>query len=328
MILLGLVVLIAYSRLDRREPLNRIFLTVSLIIVVQLLFETLTCIINRRPELWLIPISVILHVLLFIANPILTYFWHLLVKTLVGLHTEKGWAAKGNILLLIPVLVSSVLALLSPVYRLVFYISSDNVYHRGPYFSMAAAITFFYVVYGLILIVKNRSRMVKEEFIPLCIFGIFPIIGGLVQTLYYGPLLMLSGTAFSLVIVYIFLQQRMVHLDPLTGAWNRQSFDYYISQRLRQKDRKAFALIYLDIDWLKRINDQYGHAEGDFAIKTAIAIIKGIIRKSDIVARVGGDEFIIVLDAATKDTLEKTIRRISAAFAEYNAASEKNPAGN
>jgi len=82
-VLLGLVSLNAYKRLDRQDLLNRVFLIVSLIIIVQLIFETSTCIIEKRPEQWLIPISVFLHICLFAVAPILTYYWYFFIKNLV-----------------------------------------------------------------------------------------------------------------------------------------------------------------------------------------------------------------------------------------------------
>lgn len=57
MVLLGVVSINAYRRLDRQDLLNKVFLIVSLIIIIELFFETATCIINKRPEQWLIPIS-------------------------------------------------------------------------------------------------------------------------------------------------------------------------------------------------------------------------------------------------------------------------------
>ncbi|MCM1565376.1 MAG: diguanylate cyclase [Dehalobacter sp.] len=321
MVLLGLVSLNAYNRLDRQDPLNRVFLTVSLIIIVQLFFETATCIINKRPEQWLIPISVFLHICLFTVAPVLTYYWYYFIKYLVV--SDESTVKKSNFILLIPVIISVLLTLLSPVYNFSFYIDSSNVYHRGPLFNINAAITYFYIIIGFILIAKNRRKIVKQEFVPLCIFSVLPIIGGVVQTLFYGTLLMWSGTAFSLVIVYIFLQQRMVHLDALTGVWNRGSFDHYITQRLKQKDNDKFGIIYFDIDGLKNINDSYGHVEGDLAIKTSIEIIKKVIRKNDIIVRMGGDEFIIILDCESNADLEKTIDRIKTSFSQYNNSSGK-----
>lgn len=321
-ILLGLVSLNAYRRLDRHDLLNKVFLIVSLIIIVQLFFETATCVINKRQEQWLIPISVFLHICLFAIAPILTYYWYIFIKNLV----VSGEAAvkKSNFVLLVPVIAGIVLTLLSPVYNYVFYIDSSNVYHRGPLYNINAATTYFYIVYGFILVVMNRRRIVKQEFVPLCIFSVLPMIGGLVQTLFYGTLLMWSGAAYSLVIVYIFLQQRMVHLDALTGVWNRGSFDYYISQRTNQENNDKLGFIYFDIDDLKNINDSYGHVEGDLAIKAVIEIIKRAIRKSDIVVRMGGDEFLIILDCESNADLEKTIKRINEAFSEHNKNSGKS----
>lgn len=322
MILLGLVSLNAYKSLDRQDSLNRVFLIVSFIIIVQLFFETVTCIINKRPEQWLVPISVFLHICLFTIAPILTCYWYLFIKNLVV--SDEAIVKKSNIILLIPVIISILLTLLSPFYNFVFYIDSSNVYHRGPLFNISAAITYLYILYGFILIVKNRRKIVKQEFVPLCIFSVLPVIGGLVQTLFYGTLLMWSGTAYSLVIVYIFLQQRMVHLDALTGVWNRGSFDYYVSQRLKQKNNDKLGIIYFDIDGLKNINDSYGHVEGDLAIKTSIAIIKRVIRKNDIIVRMGGDEFLIILDCESNVDLGETINRINASFSQHNKNSEKS----
>ena len=67
-ILLGLVYITARGSLDRKDTFNRVFFIVSLVMLFELLFETLTCIINRRPELWLIPISYFFHMCLFITS--------------------------------------------------------------------------------------------------------------------------------------------------------------------------------------------------------------------------------------------------------------------
>lgn len=90
------------------------------------------------------------------------------------------------------------------MYNLVFFINSSNIYHRGPLFIISAGIIYFYLIYSFGLIFKQKKKIVKQEFLPLIIFGILPIIGGLLQTLFYGVLLMWSTCAFSLVIVYNF----------------------------------------------------------------------------------------------------------------------------
>ena len=154
-------------------------------------------------------------------------------------------------------------------------------------------------------------------------FVILPSIGGLFQSLIYGILLMWSSCAFSLVLVYIFLQQRMIHLDSLTGAWTKGSLDFYMSRRSKQFSRESFGAILIDFDNLKEVNDKYGHIEGDCALKTFIEIIRNVLRKSDILVRIGGDEFIIIMDCDSNCILEKTIERINKSLAIYNDNSGK-----
>ena len=89
----------------------------------------------------------------------------------------------------------------------------------------------------------GRRRLIRQEFQPLVLFGILPLAGGIAQTLYYGPLLMWSSTAFSPVIAYAFLQQRMVHPDHLTGAWSRQPFGDFIARRLACRADGGFGII-------------------------------------------------------------------------------------
>jgi len=226
-------------------------------------------------------------------------------------------------LLLIPVVINAILAILSPHYNLIFYIDSSYLYHRGQLFILTAAITYFYFIYGLVLVIKQRRRLAKQEFILLHIFAVLSMLGGLFQSIFYGILLMWSSVAFSLIIVYIYLQQRMVNLDDLTGAWSRSFFEYYVSNNIRHGDNKKMGIIYVDIDGLKRINDIYGHIEGDHAIKIIIEIIKNLIRKSDFIVRMGGDEFLIVLNCELREDLENTIDRIQASLSEYNESSEK-----
>lgn len=321
-IMLMIISLIAGKRLDMKDQLNRVFLITSIIIILQLLFESATCIINKRPEPWAAPLSTILHVCLFSLAPMLTYFWYRMLSHWI-IPAEKISGTR-NAVLLIPVSVNFVLTLLSPFYGLIFFIDGENVYHRGPFFFLSIAIIYSYFIYTFALICIHQKKMVKEELLPLMIVGILPVIGGVLQSVFYGILLMWSCAGFSLVVVYIFLQQRMVHLDDLTGAWTRGTFEYSILRRTKQKRDNAFGLILLDLDGLKQINDKYGHFEGDYVLKTFVQLIKGVLKKTDIIARTGGDEFLIILDCDSGDELERTVGKIRSELKQYNETSTKD----
>ena len=81
--------------------------------------------------------------------------------------------------------------------------------------------------------------------------------------------------------------------DTLTGLKNRRALDHLL-ERQRQAGQ-AFALLHLDLDYFKQINDVHGHAMGDHVLKVAARRMRGQVQAEDVVARIGGDEFVFVL---------------------------------
>jgi diguanylate cyclase (GGDEF)-like protein len=97
-------------------------------------------------------------------------------------------------------------------------------------------------------------------------------------------------------------------LDPLTHLYNRRFFENEIKNLILSDEK--FSLIFIDVDDLKKINDLKGHIEGDKALKELAASIKISIRQTDIAARYGGDEFVILVKGASGDVAEKIAHRI------------------
>ncbi len=85
--------------------------------------------------------------------------------------------------------------------------------------------------------------------------------------------------------------------DGLTGLYNRRYFEEYLKKEVKRalRQQQAFSIIGLDLDHLKQINDQYGHAYGDLAIKTVAEVLKKNARSIDTAARMGGEEFNVIL---------------------------------
>ena len=84
--------------------------------------------------------------------------------------------------------------------------------------------------------------------------------------------------------------------DELTGLYNRRGFFELAGQQLRlaARERRGLFLFYADLNGLKTINDRYGHHSGDMALNNTACVLIKIFRKSDIIARFGGDEFVIL----------------------------------
>ncbi|MBK9609073.1 MAG: PAS domain-containing protein [Betaproteobacteria bacterium] len=91
---------------------------------------------------------------------------------------------------------------------------------------------------------------------------------------------------------------RLSQVDSLTGLANRVGFEQHLSDAMAESrsTRQALAVMYLDIDHFKRINDTHGHAAGDALLLAFAQRLKGSLRKTDLVARPGGDEFVAVLE--------------------------------
>ena len=97
------------------------------------------------------------------------------------------------------------------------------------------------------------------------------------------------------------LAQEESRRDALTGTYNRRAFDAFLDEQLATRcSRKShFALMMLDIDNFKAINDQFGHLLGDRVLLAVVEICRGLIRSEDVFARLGGDEFAILFPGAS-----------------------------
>jgi diguanylate cyclase (GGDEF)-like protein len=97
--------------------------------------------------------------------------------------------------------------------------------------------------------------------------------------------------------------QKQVRIDPLTGLGNRRKMEESLREHVTSLTRikKPLAIVMVDLDDLKKINDTKSHLEGDQALKTVARVLKKCARQVDVVCRIGGDEFVVILPY-TNDT--------------------------
>ena len=109
--------------------------------------------------------------------------------------------------------------------------------------------------------------------------------------------------------------------DELTGLSNRRGFFAFAQQQIKHARRNSerMVLFFADLDDLKSINDTYGHVAGDRALADAARIFAETFRDSDIIARMGGDEFAVILGNAPDSGIETARNRLEKRPVEYNA---------
>lgn len=115
--------------------------------------------------------------------------------------------------------------------------------------------------------------------------------------------------------------------DPLTGLYNRRHFaelaDVEILKALRYS--RALAIVMFDIDFFKRVNDNYGHASGDAVLKMVARTTKETLRASDISARYGGEEFVVLLPETTLAQAAEVADRVRRRIADSTVQTEECP---
>src|SRR5215471_6744311 len=115
---------------------------------------------------------------------------------------------------------------------------------------------------------------------------------------------------------------RAAAIDPVSGLYNRRHFHARLKEELQRAERRdsSVALLMIDLDDFKRVNDTYGHAAGDATIRAAATIIRRSVRPFDICTRYGGEEFAVVMPDGTTSVAETVAERIRSRIGTWRPA--------
>lgn len=218
-----------------------------------------------------------------------------------------------KIIYLLPTVLISILLFANIFNGCLFSIGDDNVYVRGPlsilsftlqylaFASVAIRATFFKFKVKTIRYVKLRNSFVWV--------GVLTLFFGILQIITQGKIaFQCLGITASIFIVFSRFQDDQITHDILTGLNNRYALDAYIEDKIKlyangPHGMTSLYLVMMDINYFKRINDTYGHVEGDKALKLVAYILKtigGAYKSNLFIARFGGDEFAAVFEAASE----------------------------
>lgn len=122
------------------------------------------------------------------------------------------------------------------------------------------------------------------------------------------------------------LLQNQAERDPLTSVYNRRYFEQKAAEKILKaaQNKTPFAVLMIDADHFKNVNDTYGHKTGDKVLIELASTLEHSLRTSDIIARYGGEEFIVYLDNTTKDNAVLVANRLKEAIAQSLVYAENN----
>lgn len=107
-------------------------------------------------------------------------------------------------------------------------------------------------------------------------------------------------------------EKSLSRVDYLTGALNLRAFREFVEYEIKllQREFSPFSVAYIDVDNFKLVNDKYGHGTGDELLKSVASIIRSTLRRTDIIARVGGDEFVVFFPSTNQGEVKVAIKKI------------------
>jgi len=194
---------------------------------------------------------------------------------------------------------------------------------------------FYALIFYLTLFINRKKIPNSELHIALASLPLIVWVGMLFEIFLPGWLMLGPAYSIALLVAYLFIQnsttQQLIgqlsyqaSRDALTGLYNRASFDREMAADLCSKKLRVVALLLIDIDGLKGINDSLGHPIGDEAIHQVGAALQAELRDAKIIARIGGDEFAALVIDKSQDEVENEVKRLLGVFQNVNVGDKQN----
>lgn len=202
---------------------------------------------------------------------------------------------------------------------ILYFFDEYNVFHRTWMIPILGGLQIL-ILLGYFLIALINKTIYRDDILKL--FGtltFFPILGGLVQNMFYGSVFVSPMFSFIPWVAYLMIEREELTKDYLTELRGRVQLEHKLRVRLTR--HKPFSLIMFDLDNFKTLNDTYGHAAGDEALKAFANMLKESRRSSDYAYRYAGDEFMLLLNSDDQALPKTIVTRIEKRMEEYNRRS-------
>lgn len=274
---------------------TRLFQVVSFLVILINLLEIFTAYCSTSGSVQFRLFHIVFLAMGYIVMPVVPIIMAGLYSDEVIKHIRK---------ISIPIWLYAIFCLASIRTGWIFEVTEQNVYLRGPLFSVCLVVSLYS---GIVFFYANAccsSAYEKSEKMYIIFLYVVIFFGVIVQVIRPDIHTIWCCAAISLMLYYIFLRELELTNDPITGLKNRNC---YKNRLLELQDEENVAIVVLDINYLKQINDVWGHLEGDHYIREVAMIIKDSFHKVGTPYRIGGDEFCVLCKDAPKKTIEKCL---------------------
>jgi diguanylate cyclase (GGDEF)-like protein len=195
-----------------------------------------------------------------------------------------------------PAILTSVLLIVNMIYPIYFSVDkTTNVYSAGDYIFVHYITLIIMYIYMVVIGLKQREKVDKKITYMFMIFFLLPFLAMVLQWFHIDILFSWNSIVLGILVVYIFVESSNGEKDFLTNIYNRSSYEKYVNQLLELG--KTFNIIFIDLDKFKQINDTFGHLAGDTVLQEFSRIISQIDCDKCFASRLGGDEFMLIIES-------------------------------
>lgn len=314
-ILLSLIAAHAFFKLNKKENDHRLFLILVFVTILILILEILSVLLNSSHYIAFITVHKLVNTLGFALAPLAPIIILLFVYKKTNKYKEIH--IKSAFWLSVPLVINSIASLGSFHFNWLFAITSENVYMRGPLWLISPMTSYFYYIINVLLLYNVREKLYREELLILSLLTIIPALLSVFQLYYFVFLTIWNSVAIAVVINYVFIVHSQAKIDPLTRLGNRIAYDEYLAS-LERKSNIVLAVINIDLDGFKIINDVLGHHEGDKVLRVFARQLEEVFEGKGVSIRLGGDEFIVLVNENRRDIVEKYIETLTNNINKYN----------
>ena len=260
-------------------------------------------------------LNYIANTYLFTVNLLLPF--SLLVYVDLGLYGDLSRIRKKykpQITVCIVMLAATILNLFVPIS---YVITEQNTYVRRPFSYVYYFVILYYCISAIFLTRRYEKGNGAKTFFNVNLFLLPILIGAGLQFLFYGLSLAWLAASIGLMGLFMMQQNELAYLDALTDTYNRQYLNHILAAWIKRGNGIAGAM--LDMDDFKRINDRFGHSEGDSALQAVADILKRSRVEHEWVFRFAGDEFIVLRMTRDPGDLTAYFDEVERRLAAYNS---------
>ncbi len=303
------------AKIQRRHIEDRIYTTMVLGVMLGCVMEAGSYALDGVLFPGSIVLNYIANTYLFTVNILLPFF--LMVYVDLGLYgdVKRIWKIyKPQIFVGLAMLCVTIVNIFVPI---CFYINSQNVYERRPVSYVYYAVILFYCITAIVITRRYSKEYGARAFFNVNLFLVPILVGAGLQFAFYGLSLAWLAAGVGLVGLYMMQQNEAAYIDSLVDTYNRQYLNYVLNSWISRGI--SFTGVMMDIDRFKYINDNFGHSEGDRALKDMASILKLSRKKNEWVFRFAGDEFVILKMAESKDDIMPYLEEVHSRLDEFNS---------